>query len=151
MSKLEILEAILSPVVEGLSYECWGIEYISQGKHSVLRVYIDKPDGITLDDCTLVSRQLSAVLDVEDPITTEYTLEVSSPGVDRPLLKLAHFEQFAGHNVQLRLKMPFEGKRKYSGIIKGIEGEDVVLVVGEHELLLPIESIDKANIVPQFD
>ncbi|MEG1346390.1 MAG: ribosome maturation factor RimP, partial [Acidaminococcaceae bacterium] len=80
-SKLEQLQALLAPVVEALGYQCWGIEFISQGKHSVLRIYIDKEDGILVDDCAIVSRQISGVLDVEDPISSEYTLEVSSPGM----------------------------------------------------------------------
>ncbi len=146
-NKQSVLEAMLGPVIEGMGLECWGIEFISQGKHSVLRIYIDSDAGIKLEDCERVSRQISGVLDVEDPIATEYTLEVSSPGMDRPLFKLAQFERFSGNVVMVKLRMAFEGKRKYQGILKGIEGDEIVLQIDEHELLLPYELIDKANIV----
>lgn len=149
--KQRVLEELLAPVVEGLGYECWGIEFIAQGKHSLLRVYIDKEDGILLEDCEVVSRQISGVLDVEDPISVEYTLEVSSPGVDRPLFKLDQYDRCKGQMVKIKLRMAFEGKRKFSGILKGVEGNDVVLVVNDHEYLFPVDSIDKANIVPQFN
>lgn len=137
----------MSPVVESLGLECWGVEFISQGKHSVLRVYIDSENGITLEDCEKVSRQVSGVLDVEDPIATEYTLEVSSPGMDRPLFRLDQFERFAGNMIAVKLRMAFEGKRKYQGVLKGVEGDEVVIAVDDHELLLPYELIDKANVV----
>lgn len=176
-AKKKLLEELIEPVIEGLGYECWGIEYVSQGKHSVLRVYIEsaqasdsekeeleltevdeniteeqaKESGIELKDCELVSRQISGVLDVEDPINGEYTLEVSSPGMDRPLYKLDHYERFKGSQVNMRLRMAYEGRRKYSGLLKGLEGNDVVLQVGEEEFLFPIEAIEKANVVPQFD
>ncbi|MDX1452136.1 MAG: ribosome maturation factor RimP [Oleiphilaceae bacterium] len=171
-SKKQILNDLIRPVVEGLGYECWGIEYLSQGKHTVLRVYIERPveaeqataeegdsqregpereSGIELADCEKVSRQLSGVLDVEDPISGDYTLEVSSPGMDRPLYELAHFQRFAGHQVALKLRMPFEGRRKFNGLLVGVEGHDVVLRVDQEEYLLPLEGIEKANVVPQFD
>ena len=151
-AKLKQLETILRPVVEGLGYEFWGIEFRSQGHHSLLRLFIDDAEnGIGIEDCEAVSRQVSGVMDVEDPIQTEYTLEVSSPGMDRPLFQLEHYQAFAGHHVQLRLRMAFEGRRKFNGVIKGVEGDEVVLVVDDHEYLLPFDSIEKANIVPQFD
>nr|WP_250658820.1 ribosome maturation factor RimP [Alkalimarinus coralli] len=142
---------MIRPVVEGLGYEFWGIEFISQGKHSVLRVFIDSENGIMLEDCEAVSRQVSGVMDVEDPIAGEYALEVSSPGMDRPLYTLDQFERYAGHKVSLRLRMPFDGRRKFEGVLKGIEGSDVVMVVEDTEYLFPVDSIDKANVVPQFD
>ncbi len=138
---------MLSPVIESMGFECWGVEYVSQGRHSVLRVYIDCEAGITLENCESVSRQISGVLDVEDPISSEYTLEVSSPGMDRPLFTLSQFERFVGSTVGIKLKMPFEGKRKYQGVLKGVEQDEVVLLVEQHELLLPYEMIDKANVV----
>ena len=89
-------------------------------------------------------------MDVEDPIAGEYTLEVSSPGMDRPLYTLEHFSRFAGEMVAIRLRSAFEGRRKFSGLLRGVEGDDVLVVVDEHEYLLPIEMIDKANIIPRF-
>ncbi|HCE7275586.1 TPA: ribosome maturation factor RimP [Pseudomonas aeruginosa] len=150
-SKLEQLQALLAPVVEALGYECWGVEFISQGRHSVLRVYIDRPEGILIDDCEAVSRQVSGILDVEDPISGEYTLEVSSPGMDRPLFTLKQFAKHAGEQVKIRLRSPYEGRRNYQGILRGVEEQDVVVLVDDHEYLLPIDSIDKANIIPRFD
>ncbi|WP_447846700.1 ribosome maturation factor RimP [Pseudomonas aeruginosa] len=150
-SKLEQLQALLAPVVEALGYECWGVEFISQGRHSVLRVYIDRPEGILIDDCEAVSRQVSGILDVEDPISGEYTPEVSSPGMDRPLFTLEQFAKHAGEQVKIRLRSPYEGRRNYQGILRGVEEQDVVVLVDDHEYLLPIDSIDKANIIPRFD
>ncbi|KEQ16948.1 ribosome maturation factor RimP [Endozoicomonas numazuensis] len=148
------LEALIRPVIESLGYQLWGIEFKSQGKNSMLRIYIDtleKDKGIQLEDCEVVSRQISGVLDVEDPITEEYTLEVSSPGVDRQLFSLEQYVAWAGAEVNVRLRIPFEGRRRYKGIVKGVEDQDVVLIVDDHELLLPIESIDKAQVIPRFD
>lgn len=150
-SKLEQLQALLAPVVEGLGFQCWGIEYISQGKHTVLRVYIDKEGGIMVEDCEAVSRQISGVLDVEDPISSEYALEVSSPGMDRPLFTLEQFASHAGEQVKIKLRTPFEGRRNFQGLLRGVEDQDVVVRVDENEFLLPIDSIDKANIIPSFD
>ncbi len=120
-------------------------------RHSVLRVYIDRPEGILIDDCEAVSRQVSGILDVEDPISGEYTLEVSSPGMDRPLFTLEQFAKHAGEQVKIRLRSPYEGRRNYQGILRGVEEQDVVVLVDDHEYLLPIDSIDKANIIPRFD
>jgi ribosome maturation factor RimP len=150
-SKLEQLQALLAPVVEALGYQCWGVEFISQGRHSLLRVYIDLPDGVLIEDCEKVSRQISGVLDVEDPISGEYTLEVSSPGMDRPLFTLEQFAAHVGEQVKIRLRSPYEGRRNFQGLLRGVEEQDVVVQVDEHEYLLPIDSIDKANIIPRFD
>ncbi|OMH39076.1 ribosome maturation factor RimP [Motiliproteus sp. MSK22-1] len=149
-TKLEQLESLIAPVVSGLGFELWGIEYLSQGRHTVLRVFIESENGIQIDDCAEVSRQLSGVFDVEDPISGEYNLEVSSPGMDRPLFTLEQYLQYIGHKVQIKLRVPFDGRRKFSGLLKGVEEDEVVVEVDSHEYLLPIDSIDKANIVPQF-
>lgn len=149
-SKHDQLTELLAPVVESLGCELWGLEYLSHGRHSTLRLYIDHPDGVGLEECERVSLQVSSVMDVEDPITGEYTLEVSSPGMDRPLYKLEHFVRFAGEQVAVRLRSAFEGRRKFSGLLRGVEGDDVLVVVDEHEYLLPIEMIEKANIIPRF-
>lgn len=150
-SKLEQLQALVAPVVEALGYECWGIEFLSQGRHSLLRIYIDHVDGVLVEDCEKVSRQISGVLDVEDPISAEYTLEVSSPGMDRPLFTLQQFAGHVGEQVKIKLRSPFEGRRNFQGLLRGIEDQDVVVQVDDHEFLLPIDLIDKANIIPRFD
>ena len=150
-SKLEQLQALLVPVVEGLGYQCWGIEFISQGRHSLLRIYIDKESGVLVEDCEIVSRQVSGILDVEDPISAEYTLEVSSPGMDRPLFTIEQFALHAGEQVKIKLRSPFDGRRNFQGLLRGVEEQDVVVQVEDHEYLLPIDQIDKANIIPTFD
>lgn len=151
MTKLQKLQELLAPVVEALGFQCWGIEFLSQGRHSVLRVFIEHEEGISVDSCEVVSRQLSAVLDVEDPVSGEYVLEVSSPGMDRPLFTLEQYELCKGQQVRLRLRVPFEERRNFQGFISGIEDGDVVVRVEDHEYLLPFEDIEKANIVPHFD
>ena len=140
---------MLQPTVEELGYELWGLEHLVQGRHSVLRVFIDSPAGISVDDCAAVSEQVSGVLDVEDPITGEYTLEVSSPGMDRQLFRLEQYVGYIGETVEVRLRSAFEGRRKFKGVLKGIEGEDVVIQVDDHEFLLPYGAIEKARIQPR--
>ncbi|ADZ90252.1 ribosome maturation factor RimP [Marinomonas mediterranea] len=151
-AKHTLIEELIRPVVEGLGFQFWGMEYISQGKHSVLRIFIetDKEKGIDVEDCAQVSRQVSSILDVEDPITGEYNLEVSSPGLDRPLFELSQYESYVGSVVALKLRVPFDGRRKFKGQLTGVEGDEVVILVDQEEYLLPIELIEKANIVPQF-
>jgi ribosome maturation factor RimP len=143
---------MLRPVVEGLGYEFWGIDYRSTGRQVLLRLFIDDAaDGISVEDCEKVSRQVSGVLDVEDPIQGEYTLEVSSPGMDRPLFRPEHYRAWVGHMVQVKLRMAFEGRRKFKGLLNGMDGDDVAVIVDDHEYLLPFESIEKANIVPVYE
>lgn len=149
-SPQEQLTALVAPVVESLKCELWGLEYMGGGYDKTLRIYIDKKDGVGVDDCEAVSRQVSSVLDVEDPIAGEYTLEVSSPGLDRPLYTLQQFAAYVGEEVTLKLRVPFEGRRKFKGKLKEIENEDIVLVVDDHEFLLPVDAIEKANVVPHF-
>lgn len=149
-SKQTQLEVMLEPVVGALDCELWGLEYVAQGKKSLLRLYIEKEGGVQLEDCEQVSRQVSATLDVEDPIQGEYTLEVSSPGMDRPLFTLDHYTRCIGEQVVIRLRVAFEGRRKFNGLLKGVENDEIVLEIENEEYLLPFELIDKANIVPRF-
>ena len=150
-AKLKLLQELIEPVVQGLDLQLWGLDFRSAGKDTVLRIYIDGPNGVSVDDCARVSHQVSGVMDVEDPISENYTLEVSSPGMDRPLYTLEQFEAYAGHMVQLRLRMPFEGRRKFKGILNGIEGDEVLLVVDQTEYLLPHDLIERANVIPTFE
>ena len=147
----EQLRALIQPVVEGLGFELWGLEYLSQGKHSALKIYIEAEKGIDVDDCAAVSRQVSSLLDVEDPVKGNYTLEVSSPGLDRRLFELSQFDQFKGSQVKVNLRQPFEGKRKFKGLLCGVEEGDVVIRLGEEEILVPLADIDRAQVVPVFD
>ena len=140
---------MLETTIEALGFELWGVEYLSQGRHSLVRIYIDAQQGISVDDCATVSRQVGSLFDVEDPITGEYTLEVSSPGLDRLLFKLEQYTGYVGDVVDLRLRSAFDGRRKFKGILKGIEGEDVVIQVDDHEYLLPHSAIEKARVQPR--
>jgi ribosome maturation factor RimP len=140
---------LLETTVGAMGFELWGLEYLSQGRHSLLRVYIESENGITVENCAAVSGQVSGLLDVEDPITGEYTLEVSSPGMDRLLFKLDQYPAYAGEIVELRLRSAFEGRRRFKGVLKGIEGDDVVIQVDDHEYLLPHSAIEKARVQPR--
>lgn len=152
MAKLEqTLTEMLTPAVEALGFELLGIEFIRAGKHSTLRVYIDHPDGITVDHCADVSHQISAVLDVEDPISSEYNLEVSSPGMDRPLFKEAHYAQVVGEVVSVRLRMPMDNRRNFKGKVTGCENGTLSLEVDGEAFQLAIANIEKGNLVPSFD
>ncbi|AJQ97278.1 ribosome maturation factor RimP [Gynuella sunshinyii] len=149
--KQQVLEQLTRPVVEGLGFIFWGLEYIPQGNRSLLRIYIDHEEGIDVEDCATVSRQISSVLDVEDPIQSNYTLEVSSPGMDRVLFTLEQFAVYKGHEIEIRLSRPFEGRKKFKGLLNGVEDSDVLLVIGDEEYVLPFEQIEKARIIPRFD
>ena len=144
------IEALLTPTVEALGFELWGLEYLSQGRHTLLRLYIDREAGVTVDDCAEVSRHVSGVMDVEDPINGEYTLEVSSPGVDRLLFRLDHYPPYIGEWIELRLRVPFEGRRKFKGTLKGLEGDEVIVQIDDEEFLLPHGSIERAQVRPRL-
>ncbi|MFQ3228658.1 ribosome maturation factor RimP [Reinekea sp.] len=150
MAKVDEINALVEPVVVGMGFSLWGIEFVRSGKYTTLRIYIDHEDGIGVDHCADVSRQVSAVMDVEDPISTEYTLEVSSPGMDRPLFTLEQYGAFVGEWVEVKLRYAFEGRRKFKGVIIGIEEGDVIVAADGEEFLLPIESIDKGRVIPNF-
>ena len=145
------LTEILDAPVVALGYELWGIEFIRAGKHSTLRVYIDHANGISVDDCAEASHQVSALLDVEDPITTEYYLEVSSPGMDRPLLKPEHFARYIGQVAAVTLRMAVNNRRKYKGTIKQVEREMITLTVDGKDEILAFANIQQANLIPNFD
>ena len=148
---IQKLERILTSVVEAMSYEWVGMEFHSSRPNALLRVYIDSEAGITLDDCQRVSHQLSGVLDVEDLITGRYTLEVSSPGLDRPLFEVRHFERFAGAQARLWLREPLEGRRKLSGRLLGVRDDKVVIVDDEgREWQAPFEQLEKARLAPEL-
>jgi ribosome maturation factor RimP len=142
------LSKLIEPVVQELGCELWGIEKLQQGRQVVLKIYIESADGITVDDCARISRQVSAILDVEDPIPGEYMLEVSSPGVERRLFKPEHFDVCKGEKVQITLRQAFDGRRKFKGGLCGLEDEEVVIRVDDaQEIVLPISSIERARVL----
>ena len=111
-----------------------------------MRLYIDGPDGVTIDDCERVSRQVSAVLDVEDPLSGEYTLEVSSPGLDRPLFSMEQYARFVGDVISLRLRAPLNGRRKFKGVLEKAEAGVITMTVDSEQLDIPFQQVEKANI-----
>ncbi|MCW8854681.1 MAG: ribosome maturation factor RimP [Gammaproteobacteria bacterium] len=145
------LWALIEPVVTGLGYEVVDIEFRPHPRDGLLRVFIDHESGIQMEDCETVSRQLSAMIDVEDPVPGHFNLEVSSPGLDRPLRKAADFEKFTGEIVKIKLNMPtIEGQRNFTGKLLGLKDNDVLLEVDGETKYLPLGGIDKARLVPQF-
>ena len=145
------LKQLLQPVVEALGCELWGLELQAGGKTNLLRIFIDRAEeGVGIEDCERVSRQSSAVLDVEDVINGEYILEVSSPGMDRPLYELSQYEQYIGEDISLRLRFPYEGRRNFKGRLTGVDGDEIIVEATDHEFLFPVEGIEKANVVPRF-
>ena len=137
-------------VAEPMGYELVGVEFSQGGGRTVLRVYIDHERGITLDDCAAVSHQLSGVLDVEDPIAGNYELEVSSPGLDRPLFEAAHYERFRGHRARIRLAAKMEGQRNFEGVLAGVADGCILLEVGDEIRKLPLDGVESARLVPEF-
>ncbi|CAK0764815.1 ribosome maturation factor RimP [Gammaproteobacteria bacterium] len=160
------LKQLLEPLVIAMGYELVGMEYIGQGRRRVLRLYIDKPTGVTVDDCGRLSHQVSGVLEVEDPIPGPYTLEISSPGLDRPLFEIQDFERFIGHKVHVKLfpqptgsimteksehdAVSISGRSKVTGLLKGTLGAYIVVEEQGHELVVPLERIEKANLIPEI-
>ncbi|MCC5791988.1 MAG: ribosome maturation factor RimP [Legionellaceae bacterium] len=141
------IEQQIRNIVNDLGYELWACEYLPQGKHSLLRIYIDKADGIQIGDCEVVSRELSAFLDVEEPIKGNYSLEVSSPGIPRPLFSVEHFRHYVTQTVALKLIKPIDNSRKIMGkIVEVQEDNTITLQVGEQRLQVPFSLIVKANL-----
>ena len=150
MTRDELVK-LLEPAIERLGYELSDLEVKLGGKHGVLRVFIDKPDGIGLNDCEKVSLAVSALLDVEDPLPGHYDLEVSSPGLDRKLTKIAHFQRFEGETVKVQMRFPIEGRRRFRGTLVSSDEENIVVDVDGESHTLPVATIDTARLVPGVD
>lgn len=141
------IEQLIQPVIANLGFNLWGFEFLAQGKYSILRVYIDKEEGITISDCSMVSKQVNAILEVEGVITGNYNLEVSSPGVPRPLFIKEHYLRYLGSEIELKLNKPINERRKLKGIIRAVE-ENVLQLTVEDELVdIPFPQIVKANLI----
>lgn len=143
------VEQLLRPLIKEMGFELWGCEYLAQGKHSTLRIYIDKPEGIDIEDCQKVSHEVSALLDVEDPITSHYSLEISSPGIPRPLFYSWQFQRYIGKAVQIKLYQPFEGRRKYIGAIVSADESQLVLLVDGIQHQFSVSNVVKANLITE--
>ena len=146
-SSVTLITELIDTTIQALGLDLWGVELLQQGKYSLLRIYIEREEGVTIEDCEKVSRQVSALMDVEDPIAGEYTLEVSSPGMDRPLFCIEHYSQYVGIEVDLKLRRPLDGRRKFKGQIIKVSGDIVGLSVEGSEYDLEFSDIEKASIV----
>jgi ribosome maturation factor RimP len=146
----EKLQVIVEKVVVPMGYELVGIEYLVHDKTGLLRVYIDSEKGIMLEDCQAVSHQLSGVLDVEDPVAGNYNLEISSPGLDRPLFKAGDFQRFAGNKVKVKLARNQDGRKNFKGVLQGIQDDEVVLEVDGQEVRLSLANIEQSRLIPDY-
>ena len=145
------LAQLFEPVVESMGYELVGVEYTGGSGHGTLRVYIDRDSGVSLDDCAAISHQVSGILDVEEPIKQAYDLEISSPGIDRPLFKLADFERFAGRVAKVRLAAGLDGRRNFKGRLQGVTDAGQVAIEVDGEIFdLPYADIARANLVGEI-
>ena len=143
------LARLLEPTVERLGYELADLEVRLGSKGGLVRIFIDKPEGIDLDDCEKVSLAVSALLDVEDPVPGNYNLEVSSPGLDRKLTKVEHFQRFEGETVKVQMRFPIEGRRRFRGTLVSSDDENIVVEVDGESHSLPLKTIDTARLVPE--
>jgi len=144
------LSRLLHPVITGLGYELVGIECVSLRFGSLLRIYADKESGITVDDCARISQQVGGILDVSRAIADRYTLEVSSPGLDRRLFVREHYEKFRGRQVKMRLLRTVNGRRKLVGTLAGLEGDDVAVLVEGELFRVPLALVEVARLVPSY-
>ncbi len=148
---MQDLTVLLEPVVESMGYELVGVEFSGGSSHGVLRVYIDHENGVNIDDCASISHQISGILDVEEPIKQAYDLEVSSPGLDRPLFKPADFERFVDQMVKIKMSSGLGGRRNFKGVLRGVTDSRLIEVEVDGEIFqLPLADIGKANLIGQL-
>ncbi len=148
--KEKLLTELIAPVIEDLGFDFWGLEYLPQKNNAILRVYIDHANGITVNNCADCSREISGVLEVEDPITSAYVLEVSSPGMDRVLFKSSQFNSYLGEFVQIKLAQPVDGARNIKGEIKSVDGDHIVVANEVTEYEFEMGNVMKARLKPTF-
>lgn len=142
------LTVLFEPVVESMGYELVGVEFTGGINHGTLRVYIDRENGVSLEDCASISHQISGILDVEEPIQQGYDLEVSSPGLDRPLFKLTDFERYSGQLAKIKMSVAVEGRRNFKGVLQGITDSQLIEIEVDGEIYqLPLVDIGKANLI----
>ncbi|WP_066635284.1 ribosome maturation factor RimP [Desulfolucanica intricata] len=147
---VNLVEELVAPIASRNGVELVDVEYTKEGSQWYLRVFLDKPGGINLDDCQAVSQELSELLDKKDPIPQAYTLEVSSSGLDRPLKKPSDYERFRGHKIELTTYAPLDGKKKFSGRLKGLEEKGIVLHIDGAEYVIPVEQVASARLAVEF-
>ena len=145
------IEQLIAPTIGAMGFELWGIDTSGVGSHERVCVYIDSDSGIAIQDCEAVSHQLSGLLDVDDSFNESYTLEVSSPGLDRILFKDDQFRMNIGQWLNIRLEVPLNGRRRVEGLLVGMENGELVLTADADEYSIPLERVRRARIVPQLD
>ena len=147
-SVVEKLKDKIKNILVKQGFDLYHLEYVREGGQNILRVYIDKDTGVALNDCVSISRLVSEMLDTEDPITEEYTLEVSSPGVFRTLFTKEHFDRYMNTEVAVKLSALVEGKKKYEGVLKGFDGESLTLEVENNSVTLPMSKVSMVTLNP---
>jgi ribosome maturation factor RimP len=152
MAVSDRLQTLLEPVIEDLGYELVGVEYLPNPKNRVVRIFIDRdPEGIGVEDCERVSREVSALMDVEEPVPGQYTLEVSSPGVERPLFTGAHFARFTGESASVQMAVPVENRRRFKGVIVAADDRAVTLNVDGQSYELAVADMARAHLAPDLE
>lgn len=145
------LTALFEPVIQSMGYQLVGIEFQGSTQHGTLRVYIDHENGIGVDDCVAISHQISGILDVEEPIQQAYDLEVSSPGINRPLFKAQDYEQFIGHSAKIKMAVALDGRKNFKGVLQGVtDSKTVQIMIDNESYELPISDIATANLVDEI-
>jgi len=147
MAVADQVELLIEAPIESLGYEVVGVEYNKNGRDAILRIYIDSEQGISIEDCERVSHQVSGILDVEEPISAAYSLEVSSPGFDRPLFKARDFERFAGSEAKISMKLPINGRRNFKGVLQGFSDGNILIEVDGEVYDLPLTKLAKARLI----
>ncbi len=148
--KQQQLDALLSAEIAGLGFEYVGGVFSPQGRGTLLRIYIDGPNGVNIDDCAVVARHVGRILDVEDIIKTAYQLEISSPGLDRPLFKAEHYQRFVGKKIHVRLHSLHEGRRHFTGILQSADDQGIALLFNEQLIRVNYSEIERGNLEPEF-
>lgn len=140
---------LLSPSLKAMGYELWGCEFLTSARPALLRIYIDKPGGIGIEDCQEASRAISALLDVEDPIEQHYALEVSSPGIPRPLFYLWQYQSYVGRPVQIKTFKSIAGSRKFSGTLVSVTAQALILEMNGEEQELLFSNVSKGHLIDE--
>jgi ribosome maturation factor RimP len=147
MSEKLKIEELITPIINSLGYDLVRVQILDEGTKT-LQIMVDRLDeaNLTVDDCSVISKEISVIIDINDPIGENYLLEVSSPGIDRPLLRFKDFEKYAGFHARVDMSIALEGRKKFKGKLTGIEGDNIRIKVKEETYLLPFSKIEKAKL-----
>lgn len=148
--KLTQLKALIKPVIEADGYQLWGLTYNVDGHKACLRVFVEHEHGVSVDDCAIISRQIGAVLDVEDPIASRYQLEVSSPGMARQLFEPSQYQAYCGEKIDVTLMVGVDGRKRFKGVLRAATNTDITLELEGREVCFLFSDITKAKLIPVF-